>query len=538
MKNFLLKLLVVLSLGMVAGGVLAAPVTGALTPQVAEAADTPPAPPNTPSRAGWSFNLIFTWVITNGITSQPADANFVEGTSAKINFASTYDKKVWPVDINDVTGVTTQIYRNGAWSAYSAAPTIAKKAPTANITMDLGSNLPVGTYYFQFTVNYNGGIRNAYSERIKVTIVPAPEDAVSIRPVPHRSVIFWGESTDIDANLLPENSTSVVTWTPPAANMGSLAVTTGLVTRFASTLIDANATDERLNNDNGLPATIGATATNTVRPGTVNGSTQVIVGGLVKQDAIAGRSFSYTPAALDGITFPQGMTPSYQWTVYDANRQKITTSAVLSNPSFSWASVTKPSVSDHYYLQLNIILKGSGNTITWRSNMAPLTVTTPQSRLIAVPNLRFLNYVNGAFRTPTIADFYQAGGVTLRYSASAAQIGNGTYDGNNTGFLAVQTVGQNWNLSVQASGFTHQLSGLSLPTNPTLTLAVPLANGGSQVVSVPTGDAAAPVTVLANQTTNYSGNLNSATTLQVPQTSFMLTGNYQSNLTWTLTQAP
>jgi hypothetical protein len=71
-----------------------------------------------------------------------------------------------------------------------------------------------------------------------------------------------------------------------------------------------------------------------------------------------------------------------------------------------------------------------------------------------------------------------------------------------------------------------------------LTLAVPLANGGSQVVSVPTGDAAAPVTVLANQTTNYSGNLNSATTLQVPQTSFMLTGNYQSNLTWTLTQAP
>ncbi|WP_193312107.1 WxL domain-containing protein [Schleiferilactobacillus harbinensis] len=537
MKKFLLKFLVVLSLGMVASGSLLTNTAGPLALQpVMAATDVPSQGEHPKSAAGWSIGPIFgAYLISNGLTKQPADVNFVKGTTASASMVSTFSDQ-WVGGYN-ITSVNARVYQgNGQWANAGLTSSIAKSKPTATIAYNL-SNLDVGTYYFQFSVTYSSGT-TSYSDMITVNVAAAPKDAESIRPAPKRSTIFWGESTAVDANLLPPDSTSVVTWTPPAATTGSLSPMTGLTTSFASAQIDANAADTRLNYDNGLPVTIGANATNTVVPGTIGGTTQVTVGGLVRQDAIAGRSFSYSPAALNDIVFPEGMTPSYQWTVYNANRQKVSTSAVLNNPSFSWANVAKPPVADRYYLQLNIILKSGSNTVTWRSNLAPLVVMTPASRLIAVPNLRFLAYVNGAFRTPLIGDFYQAGGVTLRYSAAAAQVGNGTYDGNNTGFLAVQTVGQNWNLSVQASGFTHQLSGLSLPTNPTLTLAVLLANGGSQVVAVPTGDAAAPVTVLANQTTNYSGNLNSATTLQVPQTSFMLTGNYQSNLTWTLTQAP
>lgn len=533
MKKFLLKLLTLVCFGVLVGGTLAEPMTGGLRPQVVQAADTAPTPERSPSKDGWAWGIGL-YFISNGITSQPVDMNVVQGTDIKVPMISTHWPRVFGFGSNEIMSVKARVYRgNGPWADSTATATLNKRPPYADITFNLGT-LPVGTYYYQFTVNYSSNTP-AYSKMIKITVSPAPKDADTITPVPKRKLLFWGESTDIDANLLPEDSTSPVTWTPPSSVVGTLSTTTGLMTRFTSAAKDI---ESLMRNPSGYAVPITATATNSVNPGTISGFTQVTLGGLLPQAATVGRLFTYRPAILNEVVFPEGSSRVYRWSVYNSDYEKITTTATLNQETFSWPSVTQPSKDDHFYLQLDIDIKVGTSTVTWRSNYAPLTVTKPASRLIAVPNLSFMNYVNGAFRAPTIGDFYQANGVTLRYSPLATQVGKGTYDGNNTGFLAVQTVGQNWNLSVQASGFTHQLSGLSLPTNPTLTLAVPLANGGSQVVSVPTGDAAAPVTVLANQTTNYSGNLNSATTLQVPQTSFMLTGNYQSNLTWTLTQAP
>jgi hypothetical protein len=509
-KKILLKLLVLLSLGVLGGGVVTAR-SGTLIPQTVVAADTPPAPERTPSGPGsvWGFWPLY--LVTNGITGQPSDVNTVQGTPVQAKLVSTY--MPWSIFYtgNEVSSVTARVYRNNQWGDAAVTMSLNKRQPYADVTLNLGT-LPVGTYYYQFGVRYsNNSI--SYSNMIKVTVVPAPKDATAINPQPDRPTIFWGESTAIHANLTPADSTSPVTWTPPATAVGSLSTTTALSTRFSSTVDNQGSIDSLMRNDNGLTVNFPVKATNTVVPGTINGSTQVTVGGLVPQAATANRAFSYLPAALTGIVFPSGATPSYQWSVYNSAHQKITTTAVLNSPTFSWASVTN-----------------SEGTTTWRSNYTRLTVTANQSQLIAVPNLSFLNFASGTPTTPKVADFYQTGGVTLNYAPLAGQTSKNTYDGNNTGFLAVQ--GQNWSLSVSASGFVHDLSGMSLPTNPTLTMAIP----GYPNVAVPTNDTA--VTLLANQQTNLATNLTSTTSLHVPQTAFMLTGKYQSELTWTLTQAP
>lgn len=530
MKKILLKLLALLSLGVLGGGVALAG-TGSMIPQTVVAADTAPTPERTPSSPGdaWRVPIINFWVITNGITAQPSDVNAVQGTPIQAKLISTYWPRVAGIfGSNDITSVTARVYRNNQWADATATATYNKRAPYADVTLNLGA-LPVGTYYYQFGVHYSNNTI-LYSNMIKVTVLPAPKDATAINPQPDRPTIFWGESTAIHANLTPADSTSPVTWTPPATAVGSLSTTTALSTRFSSTVDNQGSIDSLMRNDNGLTVNFPVKATNTVVPGTINGSTQVTVGGLVPQAATANRAFSYLPAALTGIVFPSGATSSYQWSVYNSAHQKITTTAVLNSPTFSWASVAKPTVDNYYYLQLNIILTNSEGTTTWRSNYTRLTVTTNQSQLIAVPNLSFLNFASGTPTTPKVADFYQTGGVTLNYAPLAGQTSKNTYDGNNTGFLAVQ--GQNWSLSVSASGFVHDLSGMSLPTNPTLTMAIP----GYPNVAVPTNDTA--VTLLANQQTNLATNLTSTTSLHVPQTAFMLTGKYQSELTWTLTQAP
>ncbi|MCI1892275.1 MAG: hypothetical protein LKI92_09110 [Schleiferilactobacillus harbinensis] len=525
MKKILLKLLVLLSLGMVSGTALTSPGM-ALNPQPVVAADTP-LPPNEQSRGGWALSILgLTWFIINGITSQPADANFVKGEPKKISLASTYDKKII-FNSNEVTGVQTRIYRNGTWQTYSAAPTIVAKAPTANISVDLGSGLDVGTYYFQFAVNYSGGGGTAYSRVVKVTIAAEPKDATAISLVPERPTIFWGESTNITAQLQPTTSTSPVKWSPVSEDLGKLAVLDGLITDFASKI---TPTDAQLRHDSGLPVDITATATNTVQSGTVTGSTQITIGGLKPKTATAGLSFSYTPEAYTDLTFPEGAIPSYQWTVYDANYAKVTTTAVLNNPSFSWANVKQPTAGDHYYLQLNITVPSSAGNATWRSNYAPLTVIKPQARLVAVPNLRFAKFVNGAAVAPTVRDFLQPTGLTLSYFPLAGQTGKNTFDGNNSGFLAVQTQGPKWSLSVSASTFVHE-TNVALATTPTLTLGLPSSN-----VSVPANGT--PVVLFTNQTGDLTYTFYNNTRLQIPKTGSILAGRYQSQLTWTLTQAP
>jgi hypothetical protein len=532
-KKMLLKLLILLSIGTLNASLLISPVSIVASSSVV-AATTAPNAENKPSGNGFAINLWFLgYWIWNGITTQPGDANFVQGSSGQIiKLTSTYKPKPWiGSNDNDVTGVQTRIYRNGGWSNLNEAKVdISKTTPSANISVDLGTALPSGTYYLQFAVKYSNNT-TAYSQMIRVTIVPEPVSATDMDPKPDRPTLFWGESTGIHANLIPGESTANVTWTQPNNQYGSLAVTTGSSTQFLSTQDNNNSIVPLMKNPSGLKVIVPVTATN--QDGSqVHKDASVTVGGLLPNEAIRGHSFSYTPESYQGIVFPEGSTQSYQWTVYDANYTKVssTSGMVLNNKTFSWNSVTQPPVDDHFYLQLDIKVKTSAGDAVWRSNYAPLKVNDPQVRLIAVPNLRFAKFVNGAAVAPTVRDFLQPTGLTLSYFPLAGQTGKNTFDGNNSGFLAVQTQGPKWSLSVSASTFVHE-TNVALATTPTLTLGLPSSN-----VSVPANGT--PVVLFTNQTGDLMYTFYNNTRLQIPKTGSILAGRYQSQLTWTLTQAP
>ncbi|WP_040535950.1 hypothetical protein [Schleiferilactobacillus shenzhenensis] len=282
-----------------------------------QAADTAPTPPKDQTSNGWALPLLFGgWFIWNGLTAQPGGANFVVSESKRVvSFTSTYDSGV----VNKITSVTTQIFRNGKWSDFSSSASWSLTnavTPGATVNVDIGNSLPVGTYYFQFAVNY-GTIwpfqATAYSAMTKVNILANPVPATAIDPQATPRTIFWGQSTSLAANVQPANTTADITWTEPS-NYGNLSIATGTSTTFTSI---TPPTDAMLRNDSGLYLNIPAKATNDAGadPQTVSGNANVIVGGLLPQTTIVNKTISYKPALLDDVKiFPTGFTPSYQWT--------------------------------------------------------------------------------------------------------------------------------------------------------------------------------------------------------------------------------
>lgn len=173
MKKFLLKLLVVLSLGMVASGSLLTNTAGPLALQpVMAARDVPSQGEHPKSAAGWSIGPIFgAYLISNGLTKQPVDVNFVKGTTASASMVSTFSDQ-WVGGYN-IASVSARVYQgNGQWANAGLTSSIAKSKPTATIAYNL-SNLDVGTYYFQFSVTYSSGT-TSYSDMITVNVAAAP----------------------------------------------------------------------------------------------------------------------------------------------------------------------------------------------------------------------------------------------------------------------------------------------------------------------------------------------------------------------------
>ncbi|ERL63786.1 hypothetical protein L248_2146 [Schleiferilactobacillus shenzhenensis LY-73] len=143
-----------------------------------------------------------------------------------------------------------------------------------------------------------------------------------------------------------------------------------------------------------------------------------------------------------------------------------------------------------------------------------------------------MDLASGTAKNPTAADFFNPNGVTLSYVPLATQTGETAFDGNNTGLLAVK--GTKWSLSVSASKFAvaPRYPQTELPNTPTLTLGL----GSSGNVSIPADGT--PITLLYNYTGDFSATLDSTTTLHIPQTSFVISETYHSDLTWTLVKAP
>ncbi|KRM34940.1 extracellular protein [Agrilactobacillus composti DSM 18527 = JCM 14202] len=496
-------------------------------PGIAKAADSAPSPENAVTPAGW--DIFWGLFIYNGISAQPSDKNVVQSATTTINFTST-SKDAWFFGYpNKINSVSVREYVGGKWVDAASVADLTKKEPYADVAVNF-TNLSVGTHYYQISVSY-GNNTKAYSRVVTVNVLPQPVDAISLNPKPVRSTLFWGETTGINSNIQPSNSTTMVNWALDNTNLGTFSSSTGIQNNFTTTL---QPTDANLKQASGLKAGITTTAQNP-SGSIVSGSTSVTIGGLLPQKTTEGDTFAYYPAILDEVQYPASAQVGYSWQIFDANYKLLSNpggKTTLNTKTFNWEKVPLPS-SGIYYLKLNITLTQSGQTTTWQSNYTPLTVDPAVVKLIAVPNLLFNKFDGTNYTTPNIQDFYNPAGLTLNYVPKGNVKASSNYDGNNNDLLAVS--GKKWTLTVGFSPFRNTDNQKYLTTATGGAAQFNLNVNGQNFAA---SDNSTPVTLFTNSANSYTGNLTNSTTLKIPQVKTVTPGTYQSTATWTLIKAP
>ncbi|NVO89328.1 protein export cytoplasm protein SecA2 ATPase RNA helicase [Lactobacillus rhamnosus] len=500
--------------------------------------DPPAATPVSPDGQYWKF-LVFYDVSQNGLVSQPSDQSLVatSGTQMTVDVpmvTTNMNGFIWGV--KRLSKVSYQQYNpSSGWpnKFTDMSLSVGTDQPTTSATGKLPVTTTPGTYYFQLKLTYtNNAPQVVYSRVFAITIVPQPVKATAVNATADPTTVLWGQSIGLNAHLTPTNSTASVAWgTNAASGVGAFTNVNGRITSFKTEAPSGN-TNAALQTNNGTPVTFTATATNDDKT-TVSGKVQVTIGGLNPLTVQRGTSFSVKPAALDGVTYPS--KPTFKWHLYKDQKGSQDYSPVAgeqitnNTDTLNWQNIQAAAGTLYYQLEVEF---DSGQKSYWYSNIAPLTVTASAPQLHAVPNLQFA-LSSGA--NPSIADFYAAQGVTMVYQPST--IANQTnWDGNNHGALAVAGGGSTWSLNVQFSPFKNQTTQHYLSTE----------TGGSAAVTLHFADGTAaqakddrqPVTVYNKVTKDVTTTTATTTSLQVPQTSTIQPGTYQSTATWTLVKAP
>ncbi|WP_288700333.1 protein export cytoplasm protein SecA2 ATPase RNA helicase [uncultured Secundilactobacillus sp.] len=514
------------------------------------AADTSaPADPTgmtAPSALGeyWRF-LLFNGVDRNGFVFQPSDQNVVatSGSSMTVNVTSqvTNDAGFIIFGSRKVKAVAYRRYNDGWGASFTPATkyTDADDHPTSSLDSSLSVPTTPGTYYYQLRLQFNNGSpATTYSEVFSITVVPKPVNAVKISPTANPTEVLWGQPSRITANLNPSNSTAVVSWKPnsPTGQTATVSNSTGLSTSLNTPDLTTDSGEPKdptvLQTDNGTPMTVKATATNDDKS-TVTGETKVTLGGLHPLTVEKGQSISLKPAALNNVSYPG--TPQFSWRIYDADKKTYTLqsgeTAELNTDTFKWNNVQGS--SDKMYYQLVVGFKNEKGTAYWYSNVAPITIsaTAKLPTLIAVPDLAF-RLSSG--QDPTIADFYQDGGVKLNYVAPA-NLKTPTYDGNKAGVIAVGGKNVPWTLSVAFSPFKSTTGNyLTTGTGGAATLGLQLSTGSTVTLK----DDNQAQQVAQSSASDFSATLDSKTSLSFDQLPSIKPGTYQSTATWTLVKGP
>nr|WP_274805026.1 protein export cytoplasm protein SecA2 ATPase RNA helicase [Lacticaseibacillus rhamnosus] len=512
-----------------------------VSPFVVTADSRPTDPVATPvSPAGQYFSWWFIKLVNrNGLVTQPSDQSVVATTGSTM----TVNVPMVTTNANGIFGFGAQRLSSASYQQYNATTgwpnqfkNMTVDVDTDNPTTSAIAHLPVsttpGTRYYQMKLTYtDNNPKTIYSGVFAITVVPKPVNATGITVTGQPLSALWGQQIGLTSQLQPTNSTATVAWQESVSGLGDFTNTTGKNTNFKSQA-PQNMKDAALQTNNGTPVTFTATATNDDKT-TVSGKVQATIGGLNPLTVQRGTSFSVKPAALDGVTYPS--KPTFKWHLYKDQKGSQDYSPVAgeqitnNTDTLNWQNIQAAAGTLYYQLEVEF---DSGQKSYWYSNIAPLTITASAPQLHAVPNLQFA-LSSGA--NPSIADFYAAQGVTMVYQPST--IANQTnWDGNNHGALAVAGGGSTWSLNVQFSPFKNQTTQHYLSTE----------NGGSAAVTLHFADGTAaqakddrqPVTVYNKVTKDVTTTTATTTSLQVPQTSTVQPGTYQSTATWTLVKAP
>lgn len=515
------------------------------------AADTSaPADPTgdtAPSELGkyWSFLVIFSGVDQNGFVVELSDLNVVatSGTTMNVNVASqvTNDGGFLEFGTKKVKAVSYRRYNSGWGSTFTSANKYsdAGNHPTSSLDSNLSVPTTPGTYYYQLRLQFNNGSPSmVYSNVFAITVVPKPVKAVEISPTANPAEVLWGQPSRVQANLSPSNSTAVVSWqpNPPTGQTATVSNSTGISTLLNTPDLTTEPGEPKdptlLQTDNGTPMSVTATATNDDNS-KVTGEAKVTLGGLHPLTVEKGQAISLKPAALNNVSYPG--TPQFSWRIYDANKKTYTLktgeTAELNKDTFKWNNVQGS--SNKMYYQLVVGFKNDKGTTYWYSNIAPITITTTTKTptLIAVPDLAF-RLSSG--QDPTVADFYQSGGVKLNYVAPD-NLKALTYDGNKAGAIAVGGKNVPWTLSVAFSPFKSTAGNyLATSAGGAATIGLQLSTGAAVTLK----DNNQAQQVAQSSVSDFSATVDNRSSLVFGQIPSIKAGTYQSTATWTLVKGP
>lgn len=285
------------------------------------------APPTTadgvqnPSRKGMIFLGI---PFRTGFIIQPQKEQYIlEGTEANVDVKST------GFNLNPLTPIKVYVTKwtlqsDGTWlktsdpNAYNAKSNgLNKHEAKIRFGPNGRENLPVGTYYFQMQTKYS--LFTYYSQLAKVVVVSDETAAQSIKITPESYVVFPDMDCGVIANLVPNESTSVVTW-----DENSQVTYEPDFGRNVNFNVPNSTLNNYVNTDTenpGMPVTLKATANN------LSDQAIVHVGGLKAQ------TIPLDYAQKDGLTWPiSGLDMIYD-NFYDADSSETTE---IKKSSFKW----------------------------------------------------------------------------------------------------------------------------------------------------------------------------------------------------------
>lgn len=388
---------------------------------------------HTPSRKGMVFLGI---PFRSGFIIQPQKEQYIlEGTEANVDVKST------GINWNPLTTVKVYVTKwtlqsDGTWEKYEDPDPYTAKANGLNkheAKIRFGpngrENLPVGTYYFQMRTKY--GLFTYYSQLAKVGVVSDETAATAIKITPESNVIFPDMDCDVIADLTPNESTSVVTWSDPNDQV-TYEPTFGRNVVFN---VSSDILKNYVNTDTenaGMPVTLIGTANG------LSDDALIHVGGLKAQkipiDYAQKDGLSWPVAGLETIydnfydedssEAAEIKKSAFKWTYYKKNskgvytetnfgKEVVNSSGTFTTPdelnttkalhipgTSSWLTDAKNATDagDQYRVKLTITITIKTGLLTSQdivihSNQAQLDVTPAvgELNLVRVPNFTFLN---------------------------------------------------------------------------------------------------------------------------------------------------
>lgn len=461
------------------------------------------------------------WVPARAASSAPQTPTSPPVSIMGINLAGGFTQQ--PMDSNQVSGYKVTLAAKGTRNLLEAAtnPFGSRKyvwwesTDNGNTYSTVGSNSTTYTFtaptvtqptQLLFQVEYDftgiGLFYNEWSRIATVDVEPSRVPATAIKVTADKAYLNNSDTTLVHAILTPSNATDHVTWTSSDPSLAKVDEYGDVTATDVSSQTDGTAHDH-------------GTVTITGKTNGHSADVKIAIGALQDVDTVEGKAATFSLKDL-----PKDVTVNNWYRVQDGQ------STALNTTDTSY-TITKPTQSGDdgtsYYAVLNYTVNGSTKSIT--TNSARLSVTkSGLVSLMAVPDFNF--------GEANLSDLSQA--LTLDNLDDLAQ--GQAYDGNGNGELSVldsRYAGGPWTLSatLQPFGFIGddggQLGTTSLdlydPSNR-LDKTIP-ANGEATAIYT---------------SSDYDGQDwdVSNTQLNLGPSPLASAGNYDSTITWTLTEAP